>query len=453
MRLRRRLGLGLLMAAAALALSAATAGAVKHHRNRHVIVVCKHGCRFSSIQRAVNHSGKGWTILIRPGKYVQGAIVSGHKHDGLTIRGTGKTPRKVILEGKNAHTRNGLAQNAIEGENVNHLRILNMTGRHFASNGFFIHGCNGYLMKDLIAAFNRSYGLFAFHCTGGRMTESVGYGQGDSAFYVGETPPQARPRWTSLDHLDGHLNVLGYSGTNSKYVNIHDSAFYNNGIGVTPNTLDSEKFEPTSKGVIQDNDIFWNNLNYYLPNSPVQTVSGGLGCLGANNTPPCLNYPTGIGVVLFGATGWTVKNNRIFGNFLWGSAAFSDPFNTGDNAISTNNRFLNNLNGRGGTDTNGTDFFVDGSGSGNCFSGNNSATVDHSASASDANLYPTCPAPPPPASGTGASLGDPEQQFTDLLNVVGADPPSKQECFWTEHSHPAFKSYHPFEVTPKPSCP
>ena len=89
--------------------------------------------------------------------------------------------------------------------------------------------------------------------------------------------------------------MLGYSGTNSKYVDIRDSQFFNNGAGVVPNTLDSERFEPNAQGKVRDNLIFWNNFNYYLPNSPVKTVSGGLG-------PGGYNYPTGIGVVLYGST-------------------------------------------------------------------------------------------------------------------------------------------------------
>ena len=69
--------------------------------------------------------------------------------------------------------------------------------------------------------------------------------------------------------------MLGYSGTNSKYVKITKSDFYNNGVGVVPNTLDSERFEPTATGIIENNNIFWNNFNYFLPNSRVQTVSNG----------------------------------------------------------------------------------------------------------------------------------------------------------------------------------
>jgi hypothetical protein len=230
-------------------------------------------------------------------------------------------------------------------------------------------------------------------------------------------------------------------------VKIKKSNFYNNGVGVVPNTLDSERFEPTATGIIEKNNIFWNNFNYFLPNSPVSTVSGGLGEIGGLT----INFPTGVGVVLLGADGWIVRNNEIFGNFKAGAWAISDPFNEGDNAISLNNHFLNNQMGRGGTDTNQVDFFNDGSGSGNCFQGNSSSTFDPG-SVPDSNLYPTCPAPPPPASGTGTSAAD-GAQFGDLVSYVAANPPQNQECSWAKHSHPAFERFKPVDITPGPTCP
>ena len=70
-----------------------------------------------------------------------------------------------------------------------------MWARNYESNGFFIHAsseegqhCDGYTMDNLLASGNRSYGLFAKNCFGGKMINSAGYHQGDSAFYVGETP-------------------------------------------------------------------------------------------------------------------------------------------------------------------------------------------------------------------------------------------------------------------------
>jgi hypothetical protein len=447
------------------------------------LVVCKHGCKYKTIQDAVDKvKKKNSKIYVLPGKYVEGVIVEGHKYDGLTIAGmkektkkkkNGKkkktykpaNPKKVILEGKNAKLPDGSTANSgIEGANVKKLKLENMWARNYGANGLFVHDtdiggdndngkfdCADYLMKNTITSGNRAYGLYAFGCVGGRMTDSVGYHHGDSAFYVGASPVQSKPKPTKLDHLEAYENVLGYSGTNSRYVTIEKSAFYNNGVGVVPNTLDSEPFEPSADSTIKNNDIFWNNFNYFLPNSGVKTVSDGLGQLGDLT----IQYPTGAGVVLLGTTGWTVKNNNIFGNFKWGAAIVSDPFNDGQDATPFDNQFIDNQMGRNGTDTNAVDFFNQGAGSGQCFQGNSSSTFDSSGNpASDALLYPTsCPdnTPDTPAGQTGDAQGN-AAQFADLAGYVTTDPPENQECSWTKHSHPKFKNYKPRNVTPGPNC-
>jgi hypothetical protein len=393
------------------------------------LTVCKHGCRYTTIQSAVNASGKDATIDVKPGRYIEGVIVSGHKHDGLHLIGTGKTAAAVVLEGKGAKGPGGAAQNGVEGDSVNDLTIENMKAEHYASNGFFINGCDGYVMKNLIAGFNHSYGLYVYKCVGGQMTESTGYGNGDSAFYVGGTPFEKKPVTTTLDHDTGYENVLGYSGTNSKYILIKDSTFYNNGAGIVPNTLSSEPFEPATSGVIEDNKVFWNNFDYYAPGSPVKTVSGGLAGGSAN-------YPIGAGVILFGTTGWTVEHNQIFGNWLWGGAAFSDPTNATGKAENNDNKFIDNTMGDGGKDLNGTDFFNDGSGHGTCFQDNGTVTL--ATSTTDADLYPTCPS----TAGSGTVNGDKNQVLT-LLGIVSSNPPSKMENFWTRHPHVTIKGITP----------
>jgi hypothetical protein len=395
------------------------------------LTVCKHGCVYRTIQSAVNHSGRRATISVKPGKYVEGVIVSGHKHDGLRIIGTGKTPSAVLLEGKNAKGPGGAAQNGVQGSDVDKLDLENMKAEHYPANGFFINGCDGYLMKNLIAGFEHSYGLYVFKCVGGRMTQSVGYGNGDSAFYVGGTPVQKHPQTTTLDHDTGYENVLGYSGTNSKYIVIRDSEFYNNGAGVVPNTLSSEPFMPSSSGVIEHNLIYWNNFDYYRKGSPVKTVSGGL-------SGGTLNYPIGAGVILFGTTGWKVHNNDIFGNFLWGGAAFSDPTNKSGKAENNANQFVHNTMGAVHNDANGVDFFNDGSGSGTCFA--NNGTVTYDTSSTDANLYQGCPT----TAGTGAINGD-STQVLKLFGIVSSKPPTDQEKYWHVHPHPARKGRAPYE--------
>lgn len=395
------------------------------------LTVCKHGCVYTTIQSAVDHSGRRATIDVKPGKYVEGVIVKGHKHDGLSIVGTGKKPDAVLIEGRNARFQGNPAQNGVEGDNVNGLVLENMKAEHFPANGFFINGCHGYLMKNLVAGFEHSYGLYVFRCVGGRMTQSVGYGNGDSGFYVGGTPFQAHPQTTTLDHDTGYENVLGYSGTNSKYIVIRDSEFYNNGAGVVPNTLSSEPFEPATSGLIEHNLIYWNNFDYYRKGSPVKTVSGGL-------SGGTLNYPTGAGVILFGVTGWKVEHNDIFGNFLWGGAAFSDPTNTTGKAESNANEFADNTMGAAHHDANGVDFFSDGSGKGTCFQDNGTVTYDTSTTAPD--LYQACPS----TAGTGTINGD-STQVLKLFAVVGSKPPTNQENFWHVHPHPARKGRKPYE--------
>jgi len=431
----RRLALAEAMAIA-VCLSAAMGAQAKPaaHAKPATLVVCKHGCRYTTIQGAVNASGRNATIKVKPGKYVEGVIVSGHKHDGLHIVGATKNPAKVLIEGRHAKGPGGAAQNGIEGDNVNNMVLENMKAEHFAANGFYVNHCKGYLMKHLVAGFEHSYGLFAFRCIGGRMTDSVGFGNGDSAFYIGGTPFQKHPVWSTVDHDTGYENVLGYSGTNSKYVTIRNSSFYHNGAGVVPNTLVSEPDQPADTGIIKNNLIFWNNFDYYRPGSPVSTVSGGVGTQRAN-------YPIGAGVILFGTTNWTVEDNSIFGNFLWGVASFSDPTNTTGKALNTGNHIENNKMGAAFNDTNGFDLFNDGSGKGTCFQ-NNGATVtlDVEGSASASEIYPTCPS----SNGTGTTSGQPDQ-FNKLASVVLANPPTSQEKFWHVHKHPARPGVKPFE--------
>lgn len=452
-----RLRMGTFAAAIAVSLAVgapvAMAGSHAHGKAQKVFVVCKHGCKYGSIHAAVRAVDKGSNsvIKIRPGTYKEGITLVGHRYDGLSFVGSSGNPRNTILEGNGAKLNgtNDVAQNGIDATNVNNLRIENLWARNFETNGFFVHAdngttnCNGFVMKHDLASFNRSYGLFAKRCIGGRITQSKGWGHGDSAFYIGETPPQANPKWTQIDHDVAYENVLGYSGTNSKYVEIHHSDFFNNGAGIVPNTLDSEAFQPNATGKIRDNDIFWNNFNYFLPNSPVETVSGGLGTIGDQT----INYPTGAGVILFGSDGWVVRDNRIFGNFMWGAAVFSDPFNS--SALSEHNRIVDNELGRDGTDTNQFDFFHDGSGKGTCFSGNSSpVTVDDRGSPNQAALYPTCPAP---NKGTGTNVGDGDQ-VGGLAGYVTSDPPCSQQDSWAPHSHPAFEGRTPIDTRDFGDC-
>ena len=491
--------LGLSLALTGLA---APALAAKGKQKTRVFEACKHGCKYRTIQKAVNAAGSFKAkkknaktkaiVKVKPGKYVEGVVLDGtlkkKSFDGLTIEGAKKDRKKTVLEGKNAKGELGAAQNGIEAIDVDGLVIRNMWARNYQSNGFFVHAdaasgqsCDDYVMDNLLASANRSYGLFAKGCMGGKMINSAGYHHGDSAFYVGETPCdskgwtnhgvtpppkpcQKKPKWTLLKNDKSYENVLGYSGTNSKYVKIVDSAFWNNGAGIVPNTLDSEGFEPNGWNVFERNDVFWNNYNYFLAGAAFHTVSGGLGKVAGAT----VNYPTGVGVVLYGGDHNVVRHNEVFGNYKWGIASFSGPgelfvANEGDDAKNLNNQIVENVLGRGGADPNGEyDIWNDASGGGNCWSGNssNSTFAPGNGKTPLSQIYPPCPQPEVLndlakslniTAGLQINLAN-ESDPSTILGYAGSNPPQNQQCTWVRRvaGHPAFENYKPVEVTAAP---
>ena len=84
-----------------------------------------------------------------------------------------------------------------------------------------------------------------------------------------------------------------------RYVTITGSRFYNNGIGIVPNALDSEKFPPAEDNVIRGNEIFWNNFNFHR-GAPFKPKASGVVPL----------VPVGTGVLLLGGRRNLVEDNR-----------------------------------------------------------------------------------------------------------------------------------------------
>jgi hypothetical protein len=496
------LALALCLALTGLSASAFAAGKPnqKKQAKTRIFEVCKHGCKYRTIQKAANAAGafkfkkanaKTKAIVkVKPGKYVEGVVLDGTKKrrnfDNLAIEGVRKNPRKTVLEGKNAKGELGAAQNGIEAISVDGLVIKNLWARNYQSNGFFVHAsnegrqsCVGYTMDNLLASDNRSYGLFAKNCKGGKMINSAGYHHGDSAFYVGETPCdkkswtnhgivppptpcQRKPMWTLLKNDKSYENVLGYSGTNSKYVKIVESAFYNNGAGIVPNTLDSEGVEPQGWNIFERNDVFWNNYNYFLAGAAFQTVSGGLGQLAGAT----VNYPTGVGIVNYGGADNIIRKNNVFGNYKWGIASFSGPgelfvANVGDDAKNINNQVVENTMGRDGADPNGEfDFWNDATGGGNCWSNNTAGSTFAPGNGKEplSKIYPGCPQAEvlnDQVKSVNISAGlqlnfDNQSDPSTILGYATASPPQTQECSWVRKvaSHPAFEKFTPVEVAP-----
>ena len=207
---------------------------------------------------------------------------------------------------------------------------------------------DGYTASNLIAAGPGVYGVYAFNSKGGTMKNSVAYDNNDSGFYIGQTPKQAKPKRSMVTDVQAYRNVLGFSGTNMRYVTIKNSKWFNNGSGIVPSSLKSEKFPPPQDNVISGNEVFWNNYNYYAGAKFRIPKTGPAGLAG---------YPLGVGILLFGGQGHTVEKNKVYGNWLVGYGAIEQLTLTAakkspalkEAAILRRNTVRNNDFGLGGT--------------------------------------------------------------------------------------------------------
>jgi hypothetical protein len=382
--------------------------------------VCKSGgCDFKSIQKAVDKAKAGDKVLVRKGVYKEQVTISGKAKRYLRIVGDRKHPRRVVLEGSNKK------QNGFFVNGADQVTIDGFMARNYRANGFFVVNNVGYTLTHLVAARSGVYGVYAFNSKGGEMSHSEAYYHSDAGFYIGQTPQQAKPIRSVVRDVKSWGNPIGFSATNMRYATITESQFFNNGIGIIPNALDSEKFPPAEANVISDNDIFWNNFNFHQ-GAPFKPKKSGVVPL----------VPIGTGLVLLGGRTNRVEDNRIYGNYLVGAAAIEGFLveKTPEARALIGNRITGNDFGLGGQDLNGRELAYDGNGSDNCWGPN---TGVQNTLPADPALFPACP-----FAGANAFSQDAQGQ---LVQYVGANALKG----WIKHPHKAKPGYKPLEVYKK----
>ena len=371
-------------------------------------------CDFTKIQKAVNKARAGDTIRVRNGVYREAVKINGKKKRYLRVIGNPKHPKKVVLRAR------GNMQNGIFVNDADEVTLNGFMARDYKSNGFFFTNLTGYTMNHLVARHTGVYGLYAFNTIGGSMINSEAYYANDGAFYIGQTPPQAKPVRSIVRNVEGWGSPLGFSATNMRYVTITKSRFYNNAAGIVPNALDSEKFPPPEENAIVDNDIFWNNFNFQQGDPPFTVRRDGTAAL----------VPVGTGVLLLGGRGNRIENNRIHGNYLAGVAAIEGILlaENPDARSLERNIVRNNQFGLGGTDTNGHDLMYDGNGSDNCFSRE--------------GVSSTFPADGSTFAGCGGPNAFSQTVQDGMIGFTGENALNG----WVQHPHPAKPGYRAFEV-------
>jgi Right handed beta helix region len=373
-----------------------------------------------TIQAAVNKTLPNDTVKVPPGVYRESVSIDA-KHGGIKLIGSPRSPRKTVIDLKGLKTakrQNGVMVNGADGVTIN-----GFYARNYLGNGFFAINVTGYTFTNLVAGWGGTYGIYAFNSKGGTITNSEAFYNNDSGFYIGQTPKQSKPIRSVVKNVTSWGNQLGFSGTNMRYVTISKSRWYNNGLGIVPNALDSEKFPPPEQNVIADNDVFWNNFNYFA-GAPFEVRGGAKG----------LSYPVGSGILLYGGRDTTIENNRVFGHFLVGIGAVDAiELKSGEDAAIRGVTVKNNVFGRDGTDLNNYDLFYPGSIRGenrdNCFSDNTG--VQKTLPADGSTLKP-CPFSGPIAL-SGPAFGEAVRWLSDTTH----------EAAWVQHDHPAYEGITP----------
>src|SRR3954452_5549119 len=377
----------------------------------HTLTVCKHGCKYKTIQSAVDKAKAGDTVKVKSGTYREGVTVLGASKRYLKLVGNAKDPSKVVLDGTQG--KRTPRQKGVRVDGAKQVTMKGFTAKHYNGNGFFVVNVTGYDLNHLNATLAGVYGIYAFNSIGGVMENSQASFNNDSGFYIGQTPKQTTPVRSIVRNVKSFGNVLGFSGTNMRYVTITKSQWFNNGSGIVPNALHSEKYAPPEDNVITDNDVFWNNFNYYA-GAPFTVKPPN-----EDSTP----YPVGVGILLFGSRTTQVTGNRIWGNYLAGAGMIQQFLLNEEPGAQdlVGNRFTGNAFGLNGADLNGRDLVYDGNGADNCFAANTGVL---STVPADGSTMPACPY-------SGANAFSPATQ-QELVSWA-LDPTHEQH--WIKHPH------------------
>ncbi|MCA1706991.1 MAG: right-handed parallel beta-helix repeat-containing protein, partial [Actinobacteria bacterium] len=199
---------------------------------------------YKSIQKAVDHARPGTTILVSPGIYREEVVVN---TKNVTIEGVDRF--RTILDGGNTRG-NGVVTIGVPG-----LRVKNMTIRRYVGAGVSVHDASRYLVKQVDAIKNRTYGIYADSSYDGVIRDSFLWGSGDSGIHVSSCLECS----TLVDGVTSQVNYTGYLGVNATGVVIRDSRFKGNGVGIVSATLPDDAQAPGRGTTMLGNIVAGNN--------------------------------------------------------------------------------------------------------------------------------------------------------------------------------------------------
>jgi hypothetical protein len=312
----------------------------------------------------------------------------------IQIEGVGDDRGDVKITGSRS------ALNVFRADRADGIHFTNFTVEFSDFNNLYVLETNGFVYDRIVSAFSREYGFLSFTSDNGLYDHLESFGAGDSGIYPGSGPEyHCNGYGIEIRDVDSHDNTIGYSGTAGNGVWAHHNRFHGNATGMT-----TDSFAGGHPGSPQDCAKWENNL-VYSNNKDLFNADNDAYC---RDTPvferdpdrvcPTFQVPVGTGMLIAGGNGNIIQNNRIWDNWRNGTMLHWVPANfrgEGPGAdppafippgpcpsheqapclidTSFDNQQRNNLMGvdeLGREDPNGTDFWWDEQGSGNCWQGN-----------------------------------------------------------------------------------
>lgn len=295
---------------------------------------------YPRLEDAIAASLAGDVILLAPGTYPGNVEVPEDK-PGITIRGEDRNT--VIFDGED---RRG---NAIEVE-ADGVTLENLTAHGYTANGFYWDGVDGFAGRYLTVWNVGLYAIYAIESRNGVIEHSYASGAADAAFYIGE----CNPCDTVVRDVTAALSAVGYSGTNAGgNLVVEDSRFEDNAIGILPNSFDVRQEPPPQRDAIFRRNVVTGSGSVATPRA---TPLGGF---------------HGIGIGVLGGVGNLVEGNEVSGSARYGIAVFT-AIDLETSWVPRDNRITaNRVSGSGIADV----ALAAGAGAGNCFEGNEAATM------------------------------------------------------------------------------
>jgi parallel beta-helix repeat protein len=337
-----------------------------------------------SIQSAVDGASSGDTIVVRPGTYQEGApgdlnAVTVTK-PGLELVALSSPGNPVVLEGRDGQSFGfwvtppdsaGAGPEsdperppcAASGAQLGGFVLRGFTLRNFARHGAHLACVNDFVLAANDASGNGSYGLFPVHSKGGLLINNVAHDSpNDAAIYVGQSEQIV------VEGNAAHDSLIGIEVENSRDCVVSNNDVYANTTGILVDIMPGLPVKTLASTLVASNRVHDNNRPNtttgdnaaLVPGIGILTIGGDLTRLAGNTVTG--NQLSGIATISFctasllsGASctgidvdpnpnGNQINNNTVTGN---GSVPFPNPI----------------------VDALRADLSWDGSGTGNCWSG------------------------------------------------------------------------------------